>query len=82
MLANCLRSWLSQNASCKDLKLRYFGASTGTAAALIAATEGPTEHQRKTYEDRRPQCTSTIGAIVLRSGRPDFAGLEYPNKIK
>jgi pimeloyl-ACP methyl ester carboxylesterase len=36
----------------------YFGASTGAAAALIAAAEEP----------------GLIGAIVARGGRPDLAG--------
>ena len=38
--------------------LGYFGASTGAAAALIAAAERP----------------ETIGAVVSRGGRPDLAG--------
>jgi dienelactone hydrolase len=40
----------------------YFGASTGAAAALIAAAREP-EH---------------IGAIVSRGGRPDLAGDDLP----
>jgi len=39
-------------------KVGYFGASTGAAAALIAAT----------------QVKSNIGALVARGGRPDMAG--------
>lgn len=31
--------WLKQNQETKDLKLAYFGASTGAAAAINAATE-------------------------------------------
>ncbi|MFL6117877.1 MAG: dienelactone hydrolase family protein, partial [Catenulispora sp.] len=42
--------------------LGYFGASTGAAAALIAAAEQP---------DR-------IGAVVSRGGRPDLAGPTLP----
>lgn len=42
----------------RDLKLGFFGASTGAAAALIAAAERP---------DR-------VDAVVCRSGRPDLAG--------
>ena len=40
------------------LRFGYFGASTGAAAAIVAATE------------RRGE----IGAIVARGGRPDLAG--------
>lgn len=42
---------------CQSLSLGYFGASTGSAAALIAATEFPHE----------------VKAIVSRGGRPDLA---------
>jgi dienelactone hydrolase len=42
----------------KDLQIGYFGASTGAAAALIAAAELGRE----------------IKAIVSRGGRPDLAG--------
>lgn len=41
-----------------DLPLGWFGASTGAAAALVAAAEVPGE----------------VGAIVGRGGRPDLAG--------
>lgn len=50
--------WLKQNSETGHLRIGYFGASTGAAAALVAATERP--------ED--------IGAIVSRGGRPDLAG--------
>lgn len=50
--------WLQQNPMTQSLKIGYFGASTGSAAALIAATE------------RR----EVISAIVSRGGRPDLAG--------
>jgi putative phosphoribosyl transferase len=50
--------WLKQNSETKPLRIGYFGASTGAAAALVAATERP--------ED--------IAAIVSRGGRPDLAG--------
>lgn len=49
--------WLLQNAATKNLRLGYFGASTGAAAALEAAAERPDE----------------IGAVVSRGGRPDLA---------
>ena len=49
--------WLLQNTSTKHLRIGYFGASTGAAAALEAAAERPSE----------------IGAVVSRGGRPDLA---------
>jgi dienelactone hydrolase len=50
--------WLKQNTETRHLDLGYFGASTGAAAALIAAAERP----------------DIIGAVVSRGGRPDLAG--------
>jgi putative phosphoribosyl transferase len=50
--------WMSSREPAADLRIGYFGASTGAAAALIAASERP----------------SDIGAIVSRGGRPDLAG--------
>lgn len=49
--------WLYQQKECKHFNLAYFGASTGAAAALIAAAE-------------RPEITH---AVVSRGGRPDLA---------
>lgn len=49
--------WLRKNPATRDLTFGYFGASTGAAAALIAAAELPTE----------------IKAVVSRGGRPDLA---------
>lgn len=49
--------WVSQNPTISDLAQGYFGASTGAAAALKAASN--------------PQ--SQIAAIVSRGGRPDLA---------
>jgi putative phosphoribosyl transferase len=51
-------AWAGQQANTKSLPIGYFGASTGAAAALVAAA--------KTHED--------IAAIVSRGGRPDMAG--------
>lgn len=49
--------WLMQQPSARVLGLGYFGASTGAAAALVAAAElGP-----------------VIQAVVSRGGRPDLA---------
>jgi dienelactone hydrolase len=50
-------AWLKEQPSVGDLKLGYFGASTGAAAALVAAAERP--------ED--------VAAVVSRGGRPDLA---------
>jgi dienelactone hydrolase len=50
--------WLARDASVKELPVGCFGASTGAAAALIAAAE-------------RPQ---RVAAVVSRGGRPDLAG--------
>jgi putative phosphoribosyl transferase len=55
--------WLAQQPSLCDLRIGYAGASTGTAAALIAAAERP----------------DTIRAVVSRSGRPDLAGRALPH---
>lgn len=49
--------WLLSRPDTKDLNIGYFGASTGAAAALIAAKE---------YSD-------TVKAVVSRGGRPDLA---------
>jgi dienelactone hydrolase len=54
--------WLASQPSTADLSIGYFGASTGAAAALIAAAE-------------RAQ---TVRAIVSRGGRPDLAGPVLP----
>ena len=50
--------WLKNNPATLQYSLGYFGASTGSAAALIAAAH-------------LPQYTS---AVVSRGGRPDMAG--------
>jgi putative phosphoribosyl transferase len=49
--------WLERNPETKDLNAAYFGASTGAAAALMAAARRPEE----------------VSAIVSRGGRPDLA---------
>jgi putative phosphoribosyl transferase len=50
--------WLARQTAAAGLPIGYFGASTGAAAALVAAASlGP-----------------RIGAIVSRGGRPDLAG--------
>ncbi|MCL4686067.1 dienelactone hydrolase family protein [Myxococcota bacterium] len=50
--------WLRLDADTSERRVGYFGASTGAAAALVAATRS--EHE--------------IGAVVSRGGRPDLAG--------
>jgi putative phosphoribosyl transferase len=54
--------WAQQRADLRKLGIGYFGASTGAAAALIAAAE-------------RPELTR---AVVSRGGRPDLAGTALP----
>jgi len=49
--------WLTTNPATRNLNIGYFGASTGAAAALIAATKLP-QH---------------VKAVVSRGGRPDLA---------
>jgi len=49
--------WLTQYAATVHLKIGYFGASTGAAAALVAAVQHP----------------QVVKAIVSRGGRPDLA---------
>ncbi len=53
----CAIDWLTSEAAVADLPAGCFGASTGAAAALIAAAE-------------RPQ---RVAAVVSRGGRPDLA---------
>lgn len=51
-------AWLQDNPETQQLRLGYFGASTGAAAALQAAA----------------QMGDGIAAVVSRGGRPDLAG--------
>ena len=55
-----------QNFQIKDLSVGYFGASTSTAAALVAAAQ----HKK------------IIKAVVSRGGRPDLAGSENLSRIQ
>lgn len=50
--------WLTRYPETRDLRVGYFGASTGAGAALVAAAERP----------------HIVGAVVSRGGRPDLAG--------
>jgi putative phosphoribosyl transferase len=51
-------AWLQTSVQTQKLKLGYFGASTGAAAALQAAAE----------------MGDKVAAVVSRGGRPDLAG--------
>jgi len=53
-----ITDWIGREPRLKDLGLGYFGASTGAAAALVAAAERP----------------KLVRAVVSRGGRPDLAG--------
>src|SRR5207247_6382968 len=55
-------NWLTINPTTANLKIGYYGASTGAAAALVAAAEHP----------------PAVGAVVSRGGRPDLAGSYLP----
>jgi dienelactone hydrolase len=54
--------WLIQQPFTKELNVGHFGASTGAAAALIAAAERP----------------GVVRAVVSRGGRPDLASKALP----
>jgi dienelactone hydrolase len=49
--------WVQKFPATKNMKIGYFGASTGAAAALVAAAQLP----------------EAIAAVVSRGGRPDLA---------
>ncbi len=51
-------NWLLEQPQAQNLKIGYFGSSTGSAAALIGATRKPDE----------------VDAVVSRGGRVDMAG--------
>jgi dienelactone hydrolase len=50
--------WLADHPDTRGLRVGYFGASTGAAAALVAAAVR----------------AAAVGAVVSRGGRPDLAG--------
>jgi len=54
--------WAKQQEQTCDLRIGYFGSSTGGAAALVASAENPLD----------------VGAVVSRGGRPDLAGEALP----
>jgi putative phosphoribosyl transferase len=53
-----ITDWIVRQPGLKNLGLGYFGASTGAAAALVAAADRP----------------KAVQAVVSRGGRPDLAG--------
>jgi dienelactone hydrolase len=55
-------NWVAADSQIGRLPMGYFGASTGAAAALIAAAQVP----------------GPIRGIVSRGGRPDLAGTSLP----
>jgi putative phosphoribosyl transferase len=50
--------WVEQQTATRNLAIGYFGASTGAAAALVAAAQLP----------------DLVTSVVSRGGRPDLAG--------
>ena len=57
--------WLTEQPVTSDLRIGYFGASTGGGAALVAAAERPRD----------------VHAVVSRGGRPDLAGAALPRVL-
>lgn len=58
----CAKAFLVEFAPTSALPIGYFGASTGAAAALVAAASDPQQ----------------VRAVVSRGGRPDLAGAFLP----
>ena len=58
----CATKWAKQQEQTRDLRMGYFGSSTGGAAALVAAVDVPQD----------------VGTVVSRGGRPDLAGEALP----
>jgi putative phosphoribosyl transferase len=58
----CAADWLARAPETKGLPRGYFGASTGAAAALVAAARAP----------------DSVAAVVSRGGRPDLAAEALP----
>jgi dienelactone hydrolase len=55
--------WLRGQPATENLRIGYFGSSTGAAAALIGAVE----------------LSDIVAAVVSRGGRPDLAGGALPH---
>ncbi|WP_200947022.1 alpha/beta family hydrolase [Lysobacter sp. Root494] len=62
--------WVRAQPSLKSLPIGYFGASTGAAAALVAAAKPGAAMQAQDIGT----AGFDIGAVVSRGGRPDLAG--------
>src|SRR5207302_4525152 len=58
----CATTWAKEQKQTRDLRVGYFGSSTGGGAALVAAAELPNE----------------VFSVVSRGGRPDLAGDALP----
>ncbi len=58
--------WVKRQPQCGGLKIGYFGASTGAAAAIVAAVEMP----------------ESVSAVVSRGGRTDLAGLGALHELR
>lgn len=58
--------WLLRLPDTRSLSIGYFGASTGAAAAIVAAGER----------------SDDVDAIVSRGGRPDLAGAEALARVR
>ena len=54
--------WAIDQPATRNLRIGYFGSSTGGGAGLVAAAEIPRD----------------VGAVVSRGGRPDLAGAALP----
>lgn len=59
-------AWTRHEPTCKFLPLGLFGASTGAAAALVAAAARPDD----------------VVAVVSRGGRPDLAGKQALSQVR
>jgi len=55
-------NWITSQPATQQLRIGYFGSSTGAAAALLGAVELP----------------NIVSAVVSRGGRPDLAGYALP----
>src|SRR5262249_29127549 len=59
-------NWVTNNRDTNNLAVGLFGASTGAAAALVAAAE----------------LSNTVCAIVSRGGRPDLVGKQVLKSVQ
>lgn len=61
-----IADWLAGNPATATRRIGLFGASTGAAAALVAAAERP----------------DAVSAVVSRGGRPDLAGDDTLRRVR